>query len=276
MYDNTIFTQYGVKPIAEDYFVVEDGVFCVADGVTRDTVEGKVAPYPKNKEEVLQWIKHYPNPSGAWEAAKIVAEEFVKQVTTCDSAMNENILLEIVKKVNQQVWQINKDRTIDYIKEDLYCCEAVGGVIVEDKLYCFSIGDCHITALDKECNVVFTTINNHLQFEEYLEKVYQKEHSFQWENPEDRALVRKEYRNRPDKKYQGKEVSFGALTGEKEAEYYVDVYTVPLEQVEYICAYSDGCEPIFEKKETIREIVQEPEKLSQEGKERTLILYEKK
>ena len=58
-------------------------------------------------------------------------------------------------------------------------------------------------------------------------------------------MVRRDYRNKPNKKYEGKEISFGVLTGEKEAEHYIDVYKVDLSQVKYICAYSDGCEPFF-------------------------------
>ena len=80
MYDNTIFSKYNKKAIAEDYFAVKDSIFCVADGVTRDSVYGKAIPYPKNKEEVEKWIKVYPNPSGAYEAAKICAENFVEYI----------------------------------------------------------------------------------------------------------------------------------------------------------------------------------------------------
>lgn len=88
-------------------------------------------------------------------------------------------------------------------------------------------------------------------------------------------MVRRDYRNKPDKKYQGKDISFGALTGEKEAEYYIDVYEVDLKDVSYICAYSDGCEPYFDDKEKIRQIIQNPQTIAEEGKERTLVIYEK-
>ena len=65
MYDNNIFKEYNLEPVAEDYFLVKDDIFCVADGVTRDSVNGEVIPYPKNKEEVEYWVGVYPNPSGA-------------------------------------------------------------------------------------------------------------------------------------------------------------------------------------------------------------------
>ncbi len=274
MYDNNIFKEYNLEPVAEDYFLVKDNIFCVADGVTRDSINGEVIPYPKNKEEVEYWVRVYPNPSGAYEAAKICADSFVKYVSECSDEINEDNMKEIVKKTNQDIWEINKDRKIDYVKDDLFCCVAVGGKIVDNTLYCFSIGDCHITLLDGNFNTKFTTINNHKQFEDYL-YMYCKENEFDWSNPKYRVMVRRDYRNKPDVKYNDKEVSFGVLSGEKEAEHYIDTYKVDLTDVKYICAYSDGCEPFFENKEKLKEIIQNPERLQNEGKERTLVIYER-
>lgn len=274
MYDNNIFKQYNLKPVVEDYFLVKDNVFCVADGVTRDSVDGQVIPYPKNKAEVEYWVKVYPNPSGAYVAAKICADSFVKYISECKTEINENTIMEIAKKTNKEIWEINKDRKIDYVKDDLFCCVAVGGKIADNTLYCFSIGDCHITLLDDNFEVKFTTINNHRNFEDYLNNVYCKENEFDWSNPKYRVMVRRDYRNKPDVKYNEKEVSFGVLSGEKEAEHYIDTYKVDLTNVKYICAYSDGCEPFFEDKEKLKEIIQNPENLQNEGKERTLIIYE--
>lgn len=274
MYDNNIFKEYNLEPVAEDYFLVKDDIFCVADGVTRDSVNGEVIPYPKNKEEVEYWVGVYPNPSGAYEAAKICADNFVKYVSECADEINEDNMKEIVKKTNQEIWKINKDRKIDYVKDDLFCCVAVGGKIVDNTLYCFSIGDCHITLLDENFDTKFTTINNHKQFENYLD-MYCKENEFDWSNPKYRIMVRRDYRNKPEVKYKEQEVSFGVLSGEKEAEHYIDTYKVDLTDVKYICAYSDGCEPFFENKEKLKEIIQNPERLQNEGKERTLIIYER-
>lgn len=275
LYNNTIFTKYNMSPVVEDYYVVKENAFCVADGVTRDSIYGEAICYPQSKEEVEEWISVYPNPSGAHEAAKICAKNFVSYISTTNDKLSKELIFRIAKKVNNDIGKINENREIDYLANDLFCCVAVGGVIVNNKLFCFSIGDCHITALDENFNTQFTTINNHLQFEDYLNNIYCKKHEFNWDKVEDRAMVRRDYRNKPQMKYNGKEVSFGALTGEEEAEHYIDVYEVDLSNVKYICAYSDGCEPFFESKERIQEIIKEPNKLKNEGKERTLIIYEK-
>ncbi len=276
MYDNKIFLKYHKKPVAEDYFKVENNIFCVADGVTRDSVDEQAVPYPETKQEVEEWIEKYPKPSGAYEAAKICAENFVMYLSKFKAEeITTEIVSKVIKKVNHDILEINKGRKINYLKDDLYCCEAVGGIIVGNKLYCFSIGDCHITVFSKERKILFTTKNNHKQFEDYLNDIYIKHHKFDWNNPEDRIMVRRDYRNNPDQKYRGKDVSFGALSGEKEAEYYIDVYEVDLDKAQYICAYSDGCEPIFDNDQKIEKILNNPESLKEEGKERTLILFEK-
>lgn len=274
MYDNSIFEKYNINPIAEDYFKVEDNIFCVADGVTRDSIYGESIPYPQNKQEVEEWIKVYPNPSGAYEAAKICAESFVEKLLEYDKKIDENVILDAIRIANNKIAKINENRKIDYLANDLFCCVSVGGCIIENTLYCFSIGDCHITAFDENFNIKFNTINNHKQFEDYLE-IYSKENEYDWNNPKDRVMVRRDFRNKPGKLYNNKEISFGVLSGEKEAEHYIDVYKVDLSQIKYICAYSDGCEPFFETKEIAKKIIIEPEQLKNEGKERTLVIYER-
>lgn len=276
VYDNNIFTINQKKPVVEDYFKIEDNAFCLADGVTRDSIEGKAIPYPKNKEEIEEWLKEYPNPSGAYQAAKICADQFVQYLKDNKaSQVNELMIQDIVKLVNQDIGKINKGRKIDYLKEDFYCCVAVGGIIIGDILYCFSIGDSHIMVLDEKANIIFETNNNHKQFEDYLDNVYSKEHEFDWNNDACRVMVRKKYRNKPEEQYNGKEVSFGVLSGEKEAQHYIEVYKVDLKNAKYVCAYSDGCEPYFITQEKRFDIMRKPELIEKEGKERTLIIYEK-
>ncbi len=273
--DNEIFTKYGKKAVREDYYVVDKNCFCVADGVTRDLKDGTATPYPKTEEEVLKVVEKYPNPSGAYEAAKIVCEEFVREISVQKQNRTEEKMKKIVEKINDAVGKINQGRTIDYLAQDYYCCVAVGGIIVKEKLICFSIGDCNITALDKNKNVVFETINNHAWFEDFVREEYSKKPGYDWNKNEFRKEIRKIYRNHPNLKKEGKDITFGVLSGEKEAMYYVDTYTVDLSEVQYICAYSDGCEPNFENQEEIEKTLQDPQKTVEQGKEKTLVIYEK-
>ncbi len=274
MCDNSVFEKYKAKPVEEDYFEVNKNIFCIADGVTRDSIYGESVPYPKNEEEVRKWIKEYPNPSGAYKAAKICVQNYITLISN-SKIVNEEIMLEVVKQVNKDIWEINKGRKIDYLKEDLYGCVAVGGYFDENYLYAFSIGDCHIKAFDEEFNTKFETINNHTNFEKYLSEVYIKNHKYDWKKPQDRVMVRRDFRNKPKMKYNGEEISFGVLTGEKEVAHYIDSYKIDLTNINYICVYSDGAEPFFETKESIKDIINNPSDFEKEGKERTLIIYEK-
>ena len=189
--------------------------------------------------------------------------------------INEEEILKVVKKVNSDILEINKDRKIDYLAEDLYGCVAVGGYITGNELYCFSIGDSHIIALNENLEIKYSTINNHEPFETYLDQIYTKQNKFDWYEGKDRAMVRRDFRNKPHTLYNGKDISFGVLTGEKEAEYYIVTYKWNLEDIKYICAYSDGCEPFFKTKENIQKIIENPSIIEKEGKERTLVIYKK-
>ena len=273
MYDNSIFAKYNEKPVVEDYFRANENTFCVADGVTRDSIYGEAVPYPQTKEEVEEWVRTYPNPSGAYEAAKICADQFLKYISEYKEDIGEKVIRDIVNKINSDIALINKDREIDYLANDLFCCVAVGGYIEGNNLYCFSIGDSHIMAFDKDLNLKFSTINTHKQFEDYLE-IYQKTNPYDWKKAEDRIMVRRDFRNKPERKYNDKDVSFGVLSGEKEVDYYINTYKVDLSDVKYICAYSDGCEPFFKQKAEIRKIMENPYLIKEHGKERTLIIYE--
>lgn len=267
-FDNSVFIKNNIKPVVEDYYCLNDNIFCVADGVTRDSINGTNIIYPETLEEVKEWINIYPNPSGAYEAAKIVANNFVEYIKE-KKELNEKIIYEAVQNANKEVWQINKDRKIDYLKDDLFCTVAVGGVIKQNRFIGFSIGDCHITILDENFEIIFETINDHLNFEKYEKETLSK-YGLNWENPKDRILVRAGFRNNPIIK----DKSFGVLSGEKEAMEFVKTYEVDLTNAKYVCVYSDGCEPNFENKEKIKDTIINPEEIKNSGKEKTLIIFE--
>ena len=273
-YQNQIYTKYGLEFPEEDYFYLEDNIFCVADGVTRDLVGGEIRPYPKTQEEAEYIAKHYPNPSGAFESSKIIANNFVKNLKEVSNNINEENIMMAIKEANKAVWEINKNRKIDYVGEDLYCSEAVGGIILDDYLYCFGIGDCYIKVFDEEYNELFATENDH-EWMEKFENDYLKTGEYEWMNPRYRLLIRGALRNNYIVTYNGEKVGYGALTGEDSAMDFVKIYKVPLGKVKYIAAFSDGCIPFFENKEETEKTLNNPDRLKENGSERTLVIYEK-
>lgn len=273
-YQNQMYTKYEIKFPEEDYYYLENNIFCVADGVTRDLIGGEVVPYPKTEKEALYIAKHYPNPSGAFESSKIVANNFVKYVKQLDGNINEENIKQAIKQANKDIWEINKDRKIDYVGEDLYCSEAVGGVITDKYLYCFGIGDCYIKVFDENKNEIFTTENDHLWMEEF-ENEYLKSGEYNWFDPRYRLLIRGALRNNYIVTHNGKKVGYGALTGEDTAMDFVKIYKIPLDNAKYICAYSDGCMSYFENKEEVEKTLANPNRIESDGSERTLVIYEK-
>lgn len=270
-YQNQTYTKYNIKFPEEDYGCLENNVFCVADGVTRDLIGGDIRPYPQTKEEAKYIANHYPNPSGAYEASKIIATNFVKYMK--ENEKNETGVKLAIQKANKDVWLINKNRNIDYVGEDLYCSEAVGGIICDDTLYCFSIGDCYIKVFDENKNEIFTTENDHLWMENF-ENEYLKSGEYNWMNPRYRLLIRGALRNNYIVTHNGKKVGYGALTGEERAMNFVKIYKVSLKKAKYICAYSDGCVEYFEG-ESVKETLNNPDIIKENGSERTLIIYER-
>lgn len=276
-YDFAVMRENNIKAVTEDYYATTRNLFCVADGVTRDLIDGTSLKYPSTKEEAQAVIEKYPNPSGATLASTICATSFIKYASSI-AKVSEDFVLEVLKKINSDIGEINKNRTnIDYVKEDLYGCVAVGGIITDDYLYCFSIGDCRIKLLDDNFNTTFDTENlNHnlLPYEEPKEFIDLYKDEWKWENPKYREYYRKNIRNNVQR-FENGEYSFGVLTGEETALPFVKISKVPLTNVKYILAYSDGCEECLDSKEKIISIIANPEQIKNEAHEKTLLIFEK-
>lgn len=276
-YDFSVMRENNIKAVTEDYYATTRNLFCVADGVTRDLIDGTSLKYPSTKEEAQAVIEKYPNPSGATLASTICATSFIKYASSI-AKVSEDSVLEVLKKINSDIGEINKSRTnIDYVKEDLYGCVAVGGIITDDYLYCFSIGDCRIKLLDDNFNTTFDTENlNHnlLPYEEPKEFIDLYKDEWKWENPKYREYYRKNIRNNVQR-FENGEYSFGVLTGEEAALPFVKISKVPLTNVKYILAYSDGCEECLDSKEKIISIIANPEQIKNEAHEKTLLIFEK-
>ena len=277
-YDFAVMQENHLEHVLEDSYSIKNSFFCVADGVTRDRLDGKATTYPQTLEEAIELIEHYPNPSGAATAAQICSNTFVSFLAN-EVEFSEKKMLEVVKKINQQIANINQKRKIDYIKNDYYGCVAVGGVIQEDILYCFAIGDCVIRTLDNDYNILFDTSTSTVEKsltpyrQPFLLRHIYKE-KWNWYNDKYRRFYRKHVRNNPIR-LMVRKYTFGVLTGQKSALSFVKTYTVPLEKVKYILAYSDGCNECLKGKGAIKEVIQNPEIIQKEKHEKTLIIYER-
>jgi len=274
---------YGHLMPPEDSMLNEGKFFCVADGITRDPI------FPKDfaNKSIEDSLKKYPNPSGARFAADIFCESFVR------SLRNNTPSIEKIRQAfvfgNKKIAELNKRhiKKVDYLVNDFFGCVSIGGVIYKNKLFWGGICDCGIIIYNKKGDVKFQTPNWMKIFEEYEKKNLQKP-DFDFAQSKYRKMIRSEYRNNAKKIVNNKCVSYGALTGEKQAEIFMNFGEIELSKGDLIVFYSDGFESTMQHKIFFKTIYQKTESLVDQafipfslslakqdynkfGKERTLI-----
>lgn len=277
-YDFSVMLENHLKHVIEDHFSISKEAFCIADGITRDLTDCTPLEYPKNLEEALDIIKKYPNPSGATRAATICSDNFIKYVSGFNiNSISERDILDIVKKINNDIYALNANRKIDYLVNDYYAAVAVGGVFSNNSLLGFAIGDCRVIVLNKNLDTLFDSNQNNIsalggrELPLYF-KLFKIDAS--WSNPNFRKFMRKTVRNNSLLKYI-KRHTFGALTGEHKAMPFVTTFSFPLANAKYILAFSDGCEDSLNTKEKLASVIEKPSQIRKELHEKTLLIYEK-
>lgn len=274
---------YGHLMPPEDSMLVEGRIFCVADGITRDPI----SPKDFINLSIEDSLKKYPNPSGARFAADIFCESFVKSLN--EKAPSLKTTRNALIFGNKKIAELNKKsiKKVDYLVNDFFGCVVSGGVIYKNKLYWGGICDCGIIIYDKNGKVKFQTPNWMKTFENYENK-YLRKNSFNWPMAKYRKMIRSEYRNNAKKIVNNKCVSYGALTGEKEAEEFINFGEIELSKGDLIVFYSDGFEYTVQHKKFFKTLYRNNENLTDQhfipytlslakqdyhkfGRERTLI-----
>ncbi len=278
-YDFGIMEKNGIKHVLEDKYYADNSMFCVADGITRDFVDGTPMKYPENMEDVKTILEKYPNPSGAARAAKDCVNNvvtYLKEKMNAEEQIEREDLKKAVEYANFTIGKINEGREIDYLSEDEYACVSVGGVISEDRLTCYFIGDSGIKVLDKNYNTIFDTTllqKNHPDFLiQYGQKLFPK--TFNWRSTFVRKRIRKVDRNNLTLLRTGIN-NIGVLNGDEKALSFIYTYQIPLDKAKFIIAFSDGCEELLKTKEQIKRAIKNPESIREGFWEKTLIIYEK-
>jgi len=247
---------YGHLMPPEDSLLTEGKIFCVADGITRDPISKKDFT---NLSIEKAWGL-YPNPSGARFAADTFCETFVKflnkKTPSIKNVQNAFIL------GNRAIANLNKIniKKIDYLANDFFGCVASGGVITNNKLYWGGICDCGIIIYDKNGKITFHTPNWMKPFTDY-EKINLQKSDYNFARPKYRKMIRSEYRNNAKKIINNKCVSYGALTGEKDATKFMNFGEVKLNKGDLVVFYTDGFEDIVQHKKFFSTIYQKTESL---------------
>ncbi len=227
----------GVSEDSSNYKENDETFLAVADGITRDSFN--IYPNLNTEEGKKKFCDNYPKPSIAKEASNI--------------AVNSNNLYE----ANKKIMILNKEKVPDpnWLMKDLAGCTAAMAIIKENILHYSYIGCCGIVVI-RNGKVIFKTkdeywpldkkrwnLVNKAEFIKDFLKSFSKKHEW-WSYPEGRMIMRRMFRNKPKQKY-----SFGVLTGEKEAEYYIRKGKIILKEGDVVLLYTDGLKDgLFTKK----------------------------
>lgn len=207
-------------------------IAAVADGVTRDLVAGK-----------------YPQPSPAKIAADLFCEIFVENLKSRDSFSSVALKNSFVA-ANQAIAQLNKKKIkkVDYAQNDYWTCVAVGAVIALSNLHWAFIGDSGVCVYDKLGKLKYRTPDDVLAAKQYINQIFGK-----YSGSNFKQYVRKTLRN--SKKFVGgRMVSYGALTGEKEALNFIKSGSWTIEPGDNIILYTDGAEELIYSKVFIQKL----------------------
>lgn len=227
----------------EDAFEIdkESNSAAVADGVTRDCTNGAVVD--RSFRGALNSLLYYPRPSPAGIAARFFCNGFNLALRSFKE-VDEAAIREAFMQANTAIWRWNNENMPqpDYLVNDRAGCVAAG---VHEKNGILSWGyvcDCGLAVFDEKGNLKFRTENEGP--DKHGKQIWQdprlaeiKKNYGGWKNPEARRIIRRDYRNNPKEQH-----SFGVLTGEPNALYYVRTGTREIEPGQHVVVYTDGLE----------------------------------
>jgi len=222
------FVRFDVKP-NEDAFLISEKfpIFAVADGVTQS---------------------HYPNgryalPYGAKEAANIFCEAIIDYLENnldfkkADEKEIKNAIKEAFNFTNQKIRELNEKHSIqkrmDYKEHDWFDTVGVVAIVVSKILYYGFVGDCGLAIFDKNNKKKFQTEDMVQPAVKRFKTMYPD--SDVWDPLQRQFLIRKDFRNNPDKR-----IGYGSFTGQLGVENYYALGKRKLTKGDMVVLYSDG------------------------------------
>lgn len=257
----------------EDQFYASENEAVVADEITRDPIGVGDLSTCSQKE----FLAKYPRPSGAELAAKEICYTFSK---------TSGLLRDRLIQCNNAVKKLN-DRYIlecDYLENDYFGAVASCVSSKNDILDYAYICDCGVIVYDNLGNIKFQTEDDKERYSDpFINKI-----GIPWNLPEARVIVRRDYRNNLDNTYNGRCISYGAITGEITAINFIKTGQIELSNGDTVLVYSDGFTKFLHDKDFISQIINfEKDKFEnyieikaqsdyeKYGKEKTLVLFKK-
>lgn len=218
----------------EDYALVSNSrrAFAVADGVTRDL-------YPDGG---------YPGESGAAEAAKIFCQNVVAHLEQYSSCDGDGSLRRAFDEANWRILELNErygmPQRVDFLGNDYFGAVGAAATLCEEDFqstlrYGF-VGDCRVMAIGAEGEKRLETPDEVDSVHRYMETVHFPS------KQEASRFVRSFLRNSAEKVVaNGRVVSYGVFTGEREVRHYYRFGKIPIREDDVILLFSDGLAPIY-------------------------------
>lgn len=207
----------------EDSYKIFNGkrkIICVADGVTRDFVDGSVVT--KDLEGLLKSLTG-KYPKHAQKASQICVKNF--------------ILTKSLESANKTIGGYNSKtfENIDYLGNDFAGCTAAGIVEEEGILGYQFIADSGIAILDSNGHLKFRTPNEGPNSKGSIDESVRKKYNSCFNEQKGRVIIRSQYRNN-----QKEPLAYGVLTGEKTAENYIRKGQENFNEGDIVLVYTDG------------------------------------
>ena len=222
------FVRFDVKPNEDAYLISKKfPIFAVADGVTQS---------------------HYPNgryalPYDAKEAAHIFCKatvEYLENNLAIKDASDKKVRETIARAfdfTNQKIRNLNEQHGIqkrmDYKEHDWFDTVGVVVIMVKNTLYYGFVGDCGLVIFDKNNNKKFQTKDMVQPAVNRFKKMYPDSET--WDLLQHQFVIRKDFRNNPDKK-----IGYGSFTGQLGVENYYAFGKKELHKGDMSVLYSDG------------------------------------
>ncbi len=236
----------------EDYFGSycydnEQKIMVASDGVTRDPCLR--LPDTSKLLGKLLFLAKYPHPSPARIASETFVKEFKKTlIQTRPRDRDERAIREAFRRANEEIARWNKENipNPDYLVNDFAGCVGAGLSYNNGLVTYGFMADPGIAVYDEKGNLRFKTDDDGpSKHDDFMTKEL-KSQGLTWRDAEFRRVIRRDFRNKPDNTH-----SYGVLTGEREAMYYVRTGTIEVRPGEHIAVFTDGLVDIIQSGEFI-------------------------
>ncbi len=240
-----------LKPVEDSYGFKEmrnTGIMAVADGITRDPHNIPMLPNRKSIIGMLRFSWNYERPSRARRAADIFVRDFIWNAEGSLRYESPSITLldNLFKKGNKSIQDYNREiglsnNKVDYLENDFAGCVAATAIFTPYELFWGSIADSRVMVFTPKGDIRFASPKDGPNSKGSIDKDMMNRWGITFVEPSGRKKVRQYYRNNPKEP-----LSYGALTGEQKADYYIRSGELELREGEAVVAFTDGLEKVVE------------------------------